>query len=117
MSDSIQLPPISPIGPRPTVKRVTAAAAAPSAVAAGDSKVSHAHLETAQPVEPVVAMEPSTQLLITRDEAANTFVYRSIDRKSGDVVWQYPVEQVLRMAHRLRELEGLDQQHKIDAKI
>lgn len=118
MSDSIQLPPISPIGPRPTAKRVSAAPVAPtSTVSASDSKASHAHVETAQPVEPVVAIEPSTQLSITRDEAANTFVYRSIDRKSGEVVWQYPVEQVLRMAHRLRELEGLEQQHKIDAKI
>ncbi len=117
MNDSIQLPPISPVGPRPTAKRINATASASvSAVPASDSKPSHAHVETAQPVEPIVAIEPSTQLMITRDEAANTFVYRSIDRKSGEVVWQYPVEQVLRMAHRLRELEGIDQ-HKIDAKI
>ena len=73
---------------------------------ASDGKPSHAHVETAQPVEPVAAVEPGTRLTITRDEAANAFVYRSIDRKSGEVVWQYPVEQVLRMAHRLRENGG-----------
>jgi len=117
MSDSIQLPPISSAGSRPTARRVVAtAAASTSAVPASDAKPSHVQVETAQPVEPVVAIEPSTQLTITRDEAANTFVYRSIDKKSGEVVWQYPVEQVLRMAHRLRELEGLEQ-HKIDAKV
>lgn len=103
--------------PRPAAKRVNAnAVAAASATAASDTKPSHAHVETVQPVEPVASVEHGTRLTITRDEAANAFVYRSIDRKSGEVVWQYPVEQVLRMAQRLRELEGLDE-HRVDARI
>ena len=29
-------------------------------------------------------------LTISRNESLNTFVYRSIDEESGDVLWQYP---------------------------
>jgi len=114
MSNSIQVNPMAPAAPRPAVKRVSAPVAPPAAMPLDDK--AQAKVESAQPVEPVVAVQPSTHLTIAKDEAANTFVYRSIDSKTGDVVWQYPVEQVLRMAHTLRELEGLDE-HKVDQKV
>src|SRR6185503_13821946 len=104
MTDAIQISPVPAVAARPTVKRA-GSAPAPAAVAASAEVKPHAHAETAKPVEPVVQVEPSTRLTITKDEAANTFVYRSINAETGAVMWQYPVEQVLRMAHRLRELE------------
>ena len=103
----------------PVVKRANTQAASSTAVGAVSAAATAkpaAHADAPQPVEPVVQVEPSTRLMITKDEAANTFVYRSIDAESGDVLWQYPVEAVLRMAHRLRELEGLDG-HQVDEKI
>ncbi|MBI1210941.1 MAG: hypothetical protein GC190_05725 [Alphaproteobacteria bacterium] len=115
MTDSMQISAASAAAaPRPVAKRANdttqGATQAPS-----DVKPSkQTHIE--KPVEPVVKAEPSTRLTITRDEAANTFVYRSINAETGEVVWQYPVEQVLRMAHRLRELEGLDS-HVVDETI
>ena len=112
MSDSIQVQPISPVASRPAVKREAATAVVPSVGAPLGENKSHGHGDQV-PVEPVVAVEPSTHLAITRDHAANTFVYRSIDSKTGDVVWQYPREQALRMAHELRDLEN----HKVDEKI
>jgi flagellar protein FlaG len=116
MADGIQITPVSTVAVRPVPKRVSASVAAPTAAATVEARPAPTHVETSQPVEPVVNVEPGTRLTITKDEAANTFVYRSIDRDTGEVMWQYPVEQVLRMAHRLRELEGLDQ-HQVDEKI
>jgi flagellar protein FlaG len=117
MTDAIQVTPVSTVAARPVSKRVSASVAkAATAAPAAEAKPTRTHIETAQPVEPVVNVQPGTRLTITKDEAANTFVYRSINRDTGEVMWQYPVEQVLRMAHRLRELEGLDA-HQIDEKI
>jgi len=116
MSDAIQLPPILPPVPSPALgKRVSTAPVAPAA-ATDQAKQQPAQPAPAQAAPPPVNVEPSTYLTITRDNTANTFVYRSVDAKSGDVVWQYPVEQVLRMAHRLRDLEGLDS-HQVDQRV
>lgn len=62
------------------------------------------------------AIPPERHLTITREPALQSFVYRSIDAESGDVVWQWPSEQVLRRAQLLRALEEEQQQHAIDAK-
>lgn len=117
MADGIQVTPVSTVALRPVPKRVSAnVAPSGAAFATAEARPAPTHVETSQPVEPVFNVEPGTRLTITKDEAANAFVYRSINRDTGEVMWQYPVEQVLRMAHRLRELEGLDQ-HQIDEKI
>ena len=113
MTDAVQITAVTAAAARPSAKRADAAPV--HAPAKADAKP-QTHSETAKPVEPAVQVEPSRHLTITRDEAANTFVYRSIDAETGEVVWQYPVEQVLRMAHRLRELEGLEA-HKVDQKV
>jgi flagellar protein FlaG len=118
MSNAIQVPPVAVVAARPPVmKRANpnAVAAAPAG-AIEPAKTQTTHAESAQAVQPVVNLQPKTHLTISRDETANTFVYRSIDTNTGDVVWQYPVEQVLRMAHRLRESEGLEP-HAVDEKI
>jgi hypothetical protein len=107
MTDAVQLPRISPVKPRP-VRRRAVAAATPAAAGSDQSQS-----DALPPVDPVSAVEPKTSLSITRDDAANALVFRSIDRDSGDVISQYPAEQVLRLVHRLRELEGLDE-HKVD---
>ena len=114
MTDAIQALSGSPVAARLLSKR---GAAAPAKGGSGaEPKLALPHVETSQPVEPVVSVLPSTQLTITRDEVANTFVYRSIKPGTGEVVWQYPIEQVLQMAHRLRELENLTE-HKIDTRV
>jgi uncharacterized FlaG/YvyC family protein len=114
MTDAVQISSVTAAAAtRPVVKRADATPAV--APAKADAKPA-ATADTAQPVAPPVKVEPSTRLTITRDEDANTFVYRSINAETGEVVWQYPVEQVLRMAHRLRELEGLDT-HQVDQKV
>lgn len=46
-------------------------------------------------------------LTISRQEQLGTFVYRSIDAKSGDLIWQYPPENMLRAAQQLQEMQKL----------
>ena len=119
MTEVARITPPTPAQPAPAVKRANAQAAQAAASAAAAAAVKPAaKAEAPKPVEPVVQVEPSTRLTITKDETANTFVYRSISAETGEVIWQYPVEQVLRMAHRLRELEGLDGgSHQVDEKV
>jgi len=112
MTDAIQISSVTAAAAaRPVAKR-----AADAALPLSSDVKPQAHTDSAKPIEPVVPVEPSTRLTITRDEGANAFVYRSVNADTGEVVWQYPVEQVLRMAHRLRELEGLDAR-RVDQKV
>ena len=57
----------------------------------------------------------SRQLSITRNEDLNTFVYRSIEIESGDVVWQYPSEDVVRRAESYRQRQDAEN-HAVDQK-
>ncbi|MFT3811655.1 MAG: flagellar protein FlaG [Micropepsaceae bacterium] len=53
------------------------------------------------------------RLSISRDEATGTFIYRSIDRKTGEVIRQWPVEAMLQFKAYLRNAEGV----LIDSKV
>lgn len=53
------------------------------------------------------------RLSIARDEATGTFIYRSIDKSTGEVVRQWPVESMLQFKAYLRQAEGV----LIDSKV
>ena len=49
------------------------------------------------------AKEPAMQavrLVIEEDQNSGSFVYKTVDRVSGEVLRQYPREELLRMQHR-----------------
>ena len=48
-----------------------------------------------------------TRLSIDTDEETGKFVYKSVDRKSGEVVRQFPPEEFLRLIGSMQNLEGL----------
>lgn len=50
------------------------------------------------------AAREARHLTITRDPALKSFVYRSVDAESGDVVWQYPAEEMLRHARHMKAM-------------
>lgn len=54
----------------------------------------------------------NTKLQINRDEASDRFIYQSVDNDTGEVVRQFPQEEVLRMLANIRDPEGIavDQQ-------
>lgn len=66
-------------------------------------------LETvAQAIERYVPKDlPNTQLKIDHDKNADLYVYKAVDRDSGEVVRQYPADDILRFIAFYREREGL----------
>lgn len=42
-------------------------------------------------------LSPDLRLVIEEDDAAKTYVYKTINRMTGEVVQQFPREQVLKM--------------------
>jgi len=57
-------------------------------------------------MEPPI-MSRNERLSIVRDDATGTFIYRSIDRKTGEVVRQWPAESMLQFKAYLRNAEGV----------
>lgn len=52
------------------------------------------------------AKDANSLLRIEEDQATEKFIYKSIDRETGEVLNQWPSEEVLRMARFLRQLQG-----------
>lgn len=50
---------------------------------------------------------PNTRLQIEQDETTGLFIYRSVDKESGEVLRQYPADEVLKFISYYRESEGL----------
>ncbi|VAW05327.1 hypothetical protein MNBD_ALPHA01-395 [hydrothermal vent metagenome] len=51
---------------------------------------------------------PGTRLRINLDDGSGRFVYQGIDINTGDVVTQFPSEEILRFVAFSREREGLE---------
>ncbi|MCC6919560.1 MAG: flagellar protein FlaG [Alphaproteobacteria bacterium] len=52
-------------------------------------------------------MSRNERLSIVRDDDTGTFIYRSIDRKTGEVIRQWPAESMLQFKAYLRNAEGV----------
>ena len=110
MSDTIQLVPsvpvISRISPVRPEQQIEPAAESRSDNRTDDNgKGGESH-----------AGQQNRHLTISRNDTLGTFVYRSIDQESGDVVWQYPNEGRLRMSQLLQELEEQKSRPVVDEK-
>ena len=53
------------------------------------------------------SLPSNSRLQVVQDEKSGTFIYRSIDPDTGEVVAQWPPEQLLKMRDYLAELSGL----------
>ena len=49
----------------------------------------------------------NTKLQIEQNRETGTFIYRSVDPETGEVVRQWPPEELLKMREHLAEFEGL----------
>jgi flagellar protein FlaG len=81
---------VAPINATPDLSGTASTAPAPSAAPAR------------APVQPPVEAIADFRLVIEEDPETGTFVYKTLDRRTGEVVNQFPREQVL----RLRDTEG-----------
>lgn len=66
----------------------------------------------AAPPPPVASRQNADlRLIIEEDQATGTFVYKTLDRRTGEIVKQFPREQVM----RLRETPGYEPGNVINA--
>ena len=43
---------------------------------------------------------PSSDLRLVIEPSGGSYVYKTIDRRTGEVIWQYPMEDVLKMRNQ-----------------
>jgi len=105
MSDSVKLTPalpvVPPLPPQPAVRpdlRVEPAEKTRPETRTADNGNRRNAEEQAQP-------HSTRSLTISRQDKLGGFIYRSIDAQSGEVVWQYPADSILRMSQALREMQ------------
>jgi uncharacterized FlaG/YvyC family protein len=48
-----------------------------------------------------------SKLQIEQDKETGTFIYRSVDPETGEVLMQWPSEEILKLRESLRDMEGL----------
>lgn len=51
----------------------------------------------------------NTKLTVSLDSETGTFIYRSVSAHDGEVVWQWPSEQVMRVIQYFRRIESLEE--------
>ena len=110
MSDAIQLVPSVPVVAKPPAVRPDQHVEPPKDSQSGnrtaDNGNSGSHSDG----------QPARYLTISRNDTLGTFIYRSIEEESGDIVWQYPTESLLRMSQHMAEMEEQQAAHQIDHK-
>lgn len=112
MSDPIQVAPPSAVPvPRVTPVRQESPVEPPKK-SQTDNRGSNDYRES----ERRAAVEAERQMSITRDENLNGFVYRSIEADSGEIVWQFPAEEMLRRAEHFRQLEEKRREERTEAR-
>ena len=97
----------------PRVQRVEQPLAASAAAAAGDRRTGdaaardeRAQAERRARLERMADMiRESLQRRIERDDSADTLVYRTVDKVTGEVVRQFPDEMILKLKAYAREME------------
>jgi hypothetical protein len=101
----VALSPALPASPKPDHARL---ADAPSQ--AGPSlKPLEGRSTRVEPVDAAsIPSDAAARLTVMLDAETNTFIYKSVDPDSGDVVWQWPSEQVMRVIQYFRRIEHLD---------
>ena len=109
MTDQIQIAPPPVVAVPRAAPVVAPEAVEPARKAQAENKKGDENREDS------ASSRSSRHLSITRNEDLNAFVYRSIDADSGDVVWQWPSEGVLRRAESYRQSEAAEQ-HAVDEK-
>ncbi len=52
-------------------------------------------------------LPPNSKLQIEQDKISGTFVYRSVDPETGEIVSQWPPEKLVELRDYLKEMEGV----------
>lgn len=114
MSDPVQMPTSTPFTPPRVTPVHVADPVEPATKPQSDNRSAGDHRQGSDQ-QAAQTSAADRHLTITREPALQSYVYRSIESDSGEVVWQYPAEQVLRRARLLKELEDR-QRSELDQK-
>jgi uncharacterized FlaG/YvyC family protein len=110
MSDAVQMPASMPVVPRVAPVRPAEHVEPPKK---SRSENQNSNEQRHDSGESAVLRATERQMRITHDKAARSFVYRSVEAETGDVVWQWPSEVILRRAHYWRNAEE-QARHAVD---
>ena len=114
MSDAVQMPPSMPVVPRVAPVRAAEHVEPPKKSQTENHNSSDHRQDKSDPARET-SRAADRDLYITRDEATQGFVYRSVEADTGEIVWQWPTEQILRRAQYMRDVEE-QAQHELDEK-
>jgi flagellar protein FlaG len=108
---------VDPISNAPNPREVSAAPTRPQASATAVGAVNPAtNLLPEQRVEVLQAtveklikksLPGNSKLQIERDQTTGTFIYRSVDADTGQLIKQWPSEQLLALREYLTQMEGM----------
>lgn len=101
-----------PLPPFQAARAVAAAIAEPDAVPRAPVDLVRA-FETALNAALPQPLLPQTRLVIEVDPDTRRFIYKSVDARSGELVRQWPAEQILGMIKVMRSLSGI----AVDGKV
>lgn len=89
--------------PQPQAAPQTASARA-EAVASGEVE-----MQVEERLNELLAdsLDVNRRLRVHRDETSDRFVYQSVDRRTGEVVTQFPPESLIKVIAAIRRAEGL----------
>lgn len=102
MSDTVQMPTSMPVVPRVAPVRPAEHVEPPKKPQTENHNSNEQRHDSG---ESAVLKATERQMRISRDKAAQAFVYRSVDVGTGEVVWQWPSEDILRRAQYRRDAE------------
>ena len=91
-------PQSSPVAPAP-------GAVNPESNLAPDQRIEVLHAAVEKLIKK--SMPSNSKLQIEKDKETGTFIYRSINPDTGEIIRQWPPEQLLKLREHLRELEGM----------
>jgi uncharacterized FlaG/YvyC family protein len=90
---------------RPQASPNIPGAVQPSTNLAPDQRVERLQQSIAKLIKK--SLPTNSKLQITQDESTGTYIYRSVDPDTGEVIQQWPQEQMLALQKQLKQMEGL----------
>lgn len=63
--------------------------------------------ERAEPSVPKYSPHPSADLRLVIEPRGSSYVYKTIDRRTGEIVSQYPIEEIVKMMSEHRYSAGV----------
>ncbi|GGL22927.1 hypothetical protein [Caulobacter rhizosphaerae] len=114
MENKVALTPIMPEPSTPAVSVATTLPAHPAVGFLSPGALGAAPKEAASVEKPATADGPQPgdlRLVIEQDSKTGTYVYKTVDRRTGDILQQFPREEVL----RFKQAEHYDPGEVFDA--